>query len=267
VDDLNQVMAFRPGAHSIRFPAAPAGMLFSGDPDPILGRVPRGGYATNFSDFAPRIGLAYSPAPRNKLAQALFGNGRSAIRAGFGMFHNPTYGHDFSRFSEVAPFSGFVSFDLDPDGTFANPFGKQQNPFPITPARIPSDFLRYPTIHAFDARFRTAYTYHYNLSIQRELRGSVLLELAYVGSNSFRLDREFDDNHYTTIPDYPFYSFTYPELGDVLLQKSSGRARYDALQVRLSRKFRGGLMIDVSYVLSKSLDNSSGPRYETYSYS
>src|SRR5262249_9034732 len=107
-------------------------------------------------------------------------------------------------------------------------------------------------------------TYHYNLSIQRELTASVLLELSYVGSNSFRLDREFNDNHYFPIPEFPFYSYTYPELGSIFLQKSSGRARFDALRVRLSRKFRGGFLFDASYVLSKSLDNSSGPRYDTY---
>jgi hypothetical protein len=261
IDALNQVVVFRPGAHSSTFPNAPEGMLFPSDPDPILGRVPRAGYRASLVDFAPRFGVAFSPQSGG-LTRKLLGSGKSAIRAGFGMFYSPTYGYDFSKFTSLAPFSNVVSVDVGKDGSFANPFGTQPNPFPIAPRDVPLSLGA--SIHTFDPRFRPAYTYQYNVTIQRELRGSLLLELSYIGSNSFRLDREIELNPYNgPLPWFGFWGRRYNALGNVDVQTSDGRSHYDSLQARLSHRFRGGLMFDVSYVLSKSLDNASGPSYYT----
>src|SRR5260370_1384183 len=129
------------------------------------------------------------------------------------MFYNPTYGFDSSKPSLVAPFSQSLYLQVGKHGTFANPFGRQPNPLPVVPGQV--GFYSNATIFAFDPRFRSAYTYQYNLSIQRELPGSILLEMSYVGSNSFRLDREFDDNPYILNPLvnvlYPVP--TYPQFG------------------------------------------------------
>src|SRR5262249_17828726 len=157
-------------------------------------------------------------------------------------------------------FSESLSFKVGKHGSFANPFGRKSNPFPLLPGQMPFDYN--VNLYTFDPRFRSAYTYQYNLSIQRELPGSMLLELQYVGSSSFRLDREFDDNPYflNPVPSHPVP--TYPQFGHIYVQKSDGRATYDSFQARLSRKFKTGLMLDMSYVFSKSLDNSSGPTFD-----
>src|SRR6185503_12274084 len=96
VDRLNQVTVFRPGQKSEQFPKAPEGQLFVGDSDPILGRVPRGGYPTDKNNFAPRLGLAYSPSARSGLQHSLFGDGRTSLRAGIGMFYGSPFGGNFS---------------------------------------------------------------------------------------------------------------------------------------------------------------------------
>jgi hypothetical protein len=260
VDKLSEVMAFRPGAHSVKLPNAPAGMLFAGDPDPVLGKVPDGGYPATLTQLAPRIGVAYSPRPAGRLLRLLLGDGKSVARAGFGTFFIPTYGSDSLKPSFLPPFSQLVSLDSSSNPGFANPFRSQPNPFPIDPHHL---FFGYSSvINAFDPRFRTAYSYHYNLSLQREVR-SVLFELSYVGSNSFRLDREFNDNPVTQVPGLPYAIRRYPNLSDILVQRSDGRSRYDSFQARLSRKFGTRLMLDCSYVLSKGLDDSSGPNFYT----
>jgi hypothetical protein len=95
----------------------------------------------------------------------------------------------------------------------------------------------------------------------------MLLELSYVGSKSFRLDREFDENPLIYDSSHPYGMPTYPQLNSILVQKSDGRAQYDSFQARLSRRFKDGFMFDLSYVFGRSLDNSSGPSYdETVGY-
>ncbi len=265
VDKLDQLSVFRPDQQSVKFPYAPIGMLFPGDPDPLLGKVPRGGYRADQNDFAPRLGLAYSPASNSGWMGKLFGNGKSAIRAGGGIFYDQTFGLNFTQSSLTQPFS--ITQSLTPSqlratqATLANPFGNGLNPWPIELNR--GIFTQTPTIQAFDPNFRTAYSYHYNLTVQRELPGALLLELAYVGNNSFKLNREREintanvDERDLEIP--PQSRRRYPHLGNIPLQESSGRARYDSLQIKISRRLKNGFTFDAYYVYSKALDNGSVP--------
>jgi outer membrane receptor protein involved in Fe transport len=264
-DKLDQVTAFRPGESSERFPDAPVGLLFAGDPDPVLGRVPRGVYPADKNNLAPRIGLAYSPKPESGLLRFIFGDGKSALRAGGGIFYDQTVGNSFTRFSFVQPFSVKQSVLFDQirskGGSFANPFGSLVNPWPIDLSE--RAFTGTPdTTRTLDPRFRTAQTYQYNLTLQRELRWSLLMELAYVGSTSLKLNRARELN-IASVSEAPGKApprhRPYSSLGSVLSQESSGRAHYDSLQVRIVRRPAKGLTFDGSYVLGKSLDNGSSP--------
>jgi hypothetical protein len=263
-DELDQVSVFRPGQRSERVPNAPVGVLFAGDIDPILGTVPRAGYPTDKNNLAPRVGIAYSPRPRSGWFRSLFGEAKSSIRAGWGVFYDQTYGFNLSRFQFIEPFSVF-QFLLDEigpaGGTFANPFGSLPNPWPLDLGeRV---FTATPALNPYDPSFRTAYTYQYNLSFQRELPGSLLMELAYVGSNTFKAERERELNLATVGPGATIDNVQsrriYPQFSTIPNHESSGRARYDSFQVRLTRRFRRGLAFDGSYVLSKGLDNGSSP--------
>jgi hypothetical protein len=264
-DEQDQVNVFRPGRQSERFPAAPAGLLFVGDPDPMLGTVPRGGYPADKNNFAPRLGVAYSPAPGGGLLKLLFGENRTALRAGGGLFYDQTYGFTFSQFTFAQPFS--ISQTINSaqmavaGSTFANPFGSLPNQWPVNLGD--GLFTAAPQIQPFDPAFRTAYTYQYNLTIQRELPLDLLVEVAYVGNNSFKLNRERELNTSTVRPGSTAFDLLarklYPQFGRIPSQESTGRARYDSLQVRLTRRFAGGLSIDGSYVYGKSVDDGSGP--------
>jgi hypothetical protein len=262
-DKLGQAVAFRPGAQSERFPQAPLGILFPGDPDPIGGTVPGGGYPTDKNNIAPRLGLAYSPQPRSGWRKTLFGEGKTAIRLAWGVYYDATVGTTLTDIAFIQPFS--VSRTLTASqmraagATFANPFGSLLNPFPLDLSR--RTFTGTPDVEPVDPAFQTAYSYQYNLSIQRELPWSLLVELAYVGTNSFKQNRERELNIAEITPDASLDNLQerrlFPELGSIPIQESTGRARYDAAQVRLSRRFRSGLAFDVSYVFSKTLDNGS----------
>ena len=70
-------------AQSVLYPNAPPGLLVAGDPG-----IPKGLSPTQDHNFAPRIGLAYSPNAQNRFLKFLLGDaGKSSIRASFGMFY------------------------------------------------------------------------------------------------------------------------------------------------------------------------------------
>jgi hypothetical protein len=265
-DKLDQVIAFRPGQQSRRFPNAPEGLLFAGDADPVLGAVSRGLYNADKTNFAPRVGMAYSPKPKSGWRRFLFGDNKTALRAGWGVFYDQTPGLASNQFAAAEPFSvsqRLPLFQIVPaGGTLANPFGSLTNPWPID-LRKPAFFSDAPLLHVIDPGLRTPFALQYNLTIQRELSPSLLLEIGYVGTNGFRFDRERELNSMVFGPDPVTGALSlhraYPAFGDILSIESTGRTRFDSLQIRLRRRFKSGLTLDGSYVFGKSLDNGSDP--------
>ncbi|HEU4391392.1 MAG TPA: carboxypeptidase-like regulatory domain-containing protein [Blastocatellia bacterium] len=257
-DKLGQLAVFRPGAKSVRFPDAVSGILYAGDPDPILGKVPPGGYPTDKNNVAPRIAIAYSPTERRGPLGVLLGGNRGVIRAGAGVFYDATYGYSASELAYTPPFYTGVLVKLgsqpDQSRTFENPFGSGPNPFPLNPGSTPlQDYQIGMT--TFDPGFRSAYSYQYNLTVEREIPGSIVLDLSYVGSKIFKTDRQRDLN---PIPKFNGVG-PYPAFSDLQVHESSGRAQYDSLQLRLSRRFGRGVTFDATYAFGKALDNSSAP--------
>ena len=265
-DELNQMSVFRPNQKSVVLPNAPVGLLFIGDPDPILGRVPRGGYPADKNNIAPRLGLAYSPKFTKGFLHTLFGERKTAIRMGWGVFFDQPWGGNVSRFQSVLPFSVIQALSAsqiaNAGGTFANPFGSLSNLWPLDLAE--RTFTATPLLTVYDPTYRTAYTYQYNLTIQRELPGSLLLNLAYIGSNGFKADRERELNLGVVGPGATVSNLQsrrrYPGFASIGSHESTGRSHYDAFQASVRRRFTKGLAFDVSYWLSKSLDNGSSPQ-------
>jgi outer membrane receptor protein involved in Fe transport len=86
-EKFNQLQTLVKGQQSQVYPGAPRGLVFPGDPG-----VPRS-LAPARNDFSPRLGLAYSPALTAPLLRRLAGPaGQTSIRAGYGIFIQPTRG-------------------------------------------------------------------------------------------------------------------------------------------------------------------------------
>ena len=97
-DTLGRSFAIIPGEQSQRFVGAPVGAVFPGDPG-----VPKGLYFGDAKDgFAPRFGLAWDP----------FGDGKTSVRAGFGVFHNILNGWVQDENNGVPPYYAGVSLSL-----------------------------------------------------------------------------------------------------------------------------------------------------------
>ena len=260
-DKLAQVSAFRPGQKSEHFPNAPPGLLFVGDNDPILGTVKGGLYPTDKNNLAPRLGVAYSPRPDSRWLKFLFGEGKTALRAGLGIFYDQTFGFSLTQVSSTQPFSVTQVLSANQIGSFADPFGTVPNLWPLDLKK--RAFIGIPQLQLIDPRFRTAYTYQYNATIQRELPLALLLEVAYVGNRGFKLGQQHERNEGVVTPGADFSNLQsrriYPYLGSILSEESSGRSRYDSVQLRLKRGFSNGLVLDASYAFGRALDNGSSP--------
>ena len=176
----------------------PTGLVVPGDAG-----VPAGMTSTYYKSFAPRFGIAYSPNfSSGPLAKLFGGNGKTSIRAGWGLFYNPIEELVLAQFGAEPPFGGSSSLS---DVFFNTPYinqGDFQTPNPfggiITPTKGASTDLSLfrPILlyGEFGPHLRSQYTTQYNLTIQRELSNSTMFQIGYVGSQGHRLLATHDIN-------------------------------------------------------------------------
>ena len=129
-EKYNQVATSEPGKQSVVFPTAPAGILFPTDPG-----VPRTLAPPGNKDFAPRVGLVYSPSADSDsvFGRILGGPGQTSLRAGFGMFYTAIEALTIGVLSANAPYGTTYTSPTPP--LFATPFvsastGQGQPVFP-----------------------------------------------------------------------------------------------------------------------------------------
>ena len=198
-EKYNNIQTIIPGKQSALYPNAPPGLLVAGDPG-----IPAGLSPTKYRNFAPRIGMAYAPTPRNGFLKFLLGDaGKSSIRASFGMFYTELPGLSAGIMYGVPPF-GYNYLSKAPP-VFATPFinagdGVQQtNPYPFAfpPHNVSEsnpytgfNFASVVPISAapyFFSKNSVPYTENYVLSIQRQFRMNTLLTLSYVGNQGHHI--------------------------------------------------------------------------------
>jgi hypothetical protein len=99
------------------FPSAPTGIVYPGDPGISRTLAPPGN-----RDFAPRIGVAYSPHVRQDsvLGKIVGEPGKTSIRASFGIFYAAIQGETLGLISDNAPY-GFTYTSPAPP-LFSTPF-------------------------------------------------------------------------------------------------------------------------------------------------
>ena len=195
----NQLETMIPGEQSRIFPTAPTGWVFPGDP-----HVPPTLAPTHYNNFAPRVGLAYSPSANAGLLHWLLGgSGQSSIRAGYGLFYTAI--EDLTDALEVGdpPYGLFYTSPNPP--LFATPFvdratgNSEGQRFPVVfpPAKVSasnpdpnvnwSQFEPISSSPGYWYKNRLPYAEHYELSFERQLGGNSMLNISYVGTQSHRL--------------------------------------------------------------------------------
>src|SRR6202453_208270 len=199
-EKYNQIATFVPGEQSVVFPGAPAGIVYPTDPG-----VPRTLAPPGNRDFAPRIGLAYSPnvAGDGLLAKIIGSPGKTSIRASYGMFYTAIEALTIGVMSANAPYGTTYTSPAPP--LFATPFvtaASDQNlgqTFPVALAPLNSsaknpdpniDWSQFEPITGlpnYETTNRIPYTEEYMLSLERGLGSNTVVSLNYVGTQAHRL--------------------------------------------------------------------------------
>ena len=238
IDQNDAITGFRTGVRSQKFPAAPVGLVYPGDPD-----VPRGVVPTDKNNIAPRVALAWDPK----------GDGRMSIRSAFGVFYDALAGQgDFFQSGVLSPpFTPLVELNTPTPITIADPLAAVAGP--------PNPFPAALTIIGWGDDFKSPYAYHFNVGVQQQLFSRLGTEVAYVGSRGYNLPifMEINPGVYASgqtargarlMPAYALVRPTFP----------AAKSWYDSLQASVRMLPNRGLNFLASYTLGKTTDHVSG---------
>jgi hypothetical protein len=176
---------FRQGLRSTTFVNAPPGILFVGDPgfglknNGLDAEKPQANiFNAYWTNFAPRLGFAWD----------VEGNGRTSVRASYGLSFQEYPTVDRLGTQQGMPPYGSVTRVLEPAGGLDDPWRGVPggNPFPLTANR------NMPFVPFGEYLFRVpdltpTYTQTWNLSLQREVVPGALMTASYIGSHTVHL--------------------------------------------------------------------------------
>ncbi len=193
------------------------------------------------NDFAPRIGLSYSPLPGRPMV----------IRAGYGRFFTfqEIRTGDPLQLAYNLPFFFEPTFQSDglnpPQVTLATGFP------PLNPVDAP-----FAGVTSQDWNPKTAVYDQWNLNIEYQLPGQLVISPAYVGTKGTHLQVLTDRNQIPT----PSSSFDqnnrpYPEFGPFTGITNRGNSTYHAFQLKAEKRTSHGLYFLSAYTFSKSIND------------
>ena len=233
VDENGALNAFHPGKQSVRFSNAPLGLVYPGDPG-----IPDGTYATDTNNFAPRLGVVWDP----------FRDGRTSVRAAWGMFYDALAGQgDFWQSGVLAPpFTPLV--EVNSPG--AIPFATPLTVAPGSGSQFPPNL----TIIGWAEDFTTPYAYHFNLSVQHQIGNNIGAEVGYVGSRGHDMPIFIEVNPF----DISLGRRLFPAFALVRPTFSAADSTYDSLQATVRMRPTNGLNFMAAYTLGSAKDHVSG---------
>ena len=244
-----------PGANSLA-PFAAVGLFVPGTGDPATGMQVLG--ANGVSKYAYEM-RTFAPAPRIGFAWDVFGNGQMAVRGGFGVMYDRLEGNQVYNMSGVPPLT-YIPFVYNSN---ISALSNGASSGLVGPASInPALYGDVPFTRVQNA----------SLTIQRSFRGSMVLEVGYVGNWGYNLNMSGGRNlnpiplgaRLTNIDSVTGRALSdnllrvkYPGYGNISRDILEGHTNYHGLQTSLQRRFSKGLMFGASYTFSKSLGVTS----------
>ncbi len=235
------------------YPAAYIGLFVPGTGNPADGAVIGGQNGVPHGLYSPP---AITPGPRLGFAWDVFGNGRTALRGGIGLFQDTIDGNPSMNMS------GNPHISYTPTSYYGNAGTLTQSGQLLGPSSIL--FLL--------GNQTQPRTVSYSLGVQQAAGFGAVLDLSYVGSFSRHLLWERNINpvpigaHFAAANQDPTLSgkplpetFLVPYRGwsNLMYEEFAATSNYNSLQVSLNRRFSRGLMFGASYTFSKALGEAN----------
>ncbi len=245
-------------------------------------------YESDYSNIEPRVGFSWDPK----------GDGKMAVRAAFGIFHDRVFGNLFGNARGNPPFE--QDYNQFPTDTINGFYGGSINgpfPLPAPPEQVPSPIIPDGSGLApilFDPHFRNSVSNSWNFGIQRELPGNNVMDLAYVGSEGHHIFTQIDPNSpdparvqqlltfcsdptnaFGCTPDtvagltnlyfggdigtLPFNAVAHNAIAQPFFQTSVGNSIYNSLQAKLTHRLSHGIQLQAAYTWAHGIDDSNDP--------
>lgn len=233
--------------------------------DPTQALTPRKVNPDN-DNFAPSLGIAYSPQFDSGILGWLFGNNKSVWRAGYQISYDTWFNNLLSNIAGSSPntVGGNVTSTLA-KGSLSRGTANWTSQFTGIVPHTP--IFQDAQSNLFDPNMQNPYTEHWSFGVQREMPGDMVLDLAYVGSEGHRLFRSLDLNPIvdpTTGARFaPQLQSATPKAGEGIrtIRCACSNSNFNSLQANLRRRFShtpiGSLQFSGSYTYGHFLDEIS----------
>ena len=244
-------------------PAVLIGALVPGVGDPVNGMV-LGSDPNSPPGWQNRPGV--KPGPRFGFAYDVFGDGKTAIRGGFGITWQTQINSAYANSSVNAVPPIVIQPNIYYD-SIDNVFGGTTN-------SSAGSLFPPGTVRAFELNYTPASVYNYSLNIQQNVGFDTVVSVAYVGNRGLHLgqNRNLNTMPYGTrfqswaqdptspgrpLPD----TFLVPYTGyqGISALENSGISNYNSLQTTVTRRFSRGLQFGGAWTYSKSMNFSDTP--------